>query len=409
MGKPLGELDPRELQFALRKVTEALATELACPTPQGPNWSEFEWIVARAVAAMHGVSPLLSRALRWQGPPGWKQFLEQQRAHTAARHSRIHELLGRIDGAAKDSGVAAVALKGVALHAMGVYSVGDRPMADIDLLVRPADVQRSVGMLQSLGFRQSLETWKERVFSPIDDRQSADLGEHENNIIKVELHERICERLPWRITDATDVVFPAHVNPGLNGYSSKASLMTHLLLHAAGTMPTRTLRLLHLHDLAQLASRMTTIDWGEVLAPGERGRPLWWASPPLELTARYFPKAIAPQVLASFADQCPWLLTCVSRRRTLYDVSFSYPWIDAFPGVEWSQSLPEALQYAASRLRPSAEHKAQRKYVARAEAWVKGSQWPHLSQSRRVLRWVTSHPTRPLTAHAVNAAIAQAQ
>jgi hypothetical protein len=70
------------LQAMLRKITERFARELAEPAPLAPEWSEFEWIVARAVAAMHGVSPLLSRTLCWQGPVGWAEFLEEQRTHT---------------------------------------------------------------------------------------------------------------------------------------------------------------------------------------------------------------------------------------------------------------------------------------------------------------------------------------
>src|SRR5258708_30571040 len=87
---------PVALEGILRKITEVLAKELACPTQVAPDWSEFEWIVARAVAAMHGVSPLLSRALRWQGPAGWTGFLEDQRAHTAKRHVCIDDLLRRV-------------------------------------------------------------------------------------------------------------------------------------------------------------------------------------------------------------------------------------------------------------------------------------------------------------------------
>jgi hypothetical protein len=107
---------PRVLEATLRKVTEGLAKELACPTQYAPDWSGFEWTVARAVAAMHGVSPLLSRTLRWQGPAGWVQSLAEQRAHTAKRRARIDGLLRLIDQAAREAGVAVVPLKGAALH-----------------------------------------------------------------------------------------------------------------------------------------------------------------------------------------------------------------------------------------------------------------------------------------------------
>src|SRR5271155_1229442 len=99
---------PRKRQAALTQVTERLAHELAHPTPKAPEWSDFEWLIARAVAAMHGVSPLLSRALHWQGPAGWADFLEEQRAHTVGRHVRIDELLLGIDRLARTQGVAAM-------------------------------------------------------------------------------------------------------------------------------------------------------------------------------------------------------------------------------------------------------------------------------------------------------------
>jgi len=39
----------------------------------------------------------------------------------------------RIDERGAPEGIAAVALKGAALHAIGLYAIGERPMADIDL------------------------------------------------------------------------------------------------------------------------------------------------------------------------------------------------------------------------------------------------------------------------------------
>src|SRR5258708_8268436 len=381
--------EPVALDRTLGKIPEVRAQELACPTQVAPDWSEFEWIMARAVAAMHGVSPLLSRALRWQGPAGWTGFLEQQRAHTAKRNVRIDDLLLRLDQRTSEAGIAAVALKGVALHALGVYQAGERPMADIDLLVQPADVHRTAAMLESLGYAESFTTWKERVFTRIDEREPALLGEHSNNGVKIELHERICERLPLRITDVSEHIFPPHPQPGLNAYPSKASLMIHLLLHASGAMAFQSLRLLHLHDLARLSSQMTEEDWEWVLKAGERGERSWWAFPPLNLTSRYFPSKIPVGVLTTLADDCPYLLKRAARHRILCDVSYSHLWVDAFPGMVWSQSLREVLGYVASRVRPSPKHTAFRAHTAKAEAGSNGGHWSRLSPPRRILHCIT--------------------
>jgi hypothetical protein len=398
---------PEELHPTLCEVTERLARELANPTSCAPVWSDYEWTMARAVAAMHGISPLLSRSLQWQGPSTWTRFLEEQRTHTVARHSRIQVLLGSIDQKACEAGIAVTALKGAALHELGLYTIGERPMADIDLLVRPTDAERTAALLASLGYRQSGETWRERIFTAADEHAPAALGEHAKNNLKVELHERICEKLPWRLTDATQFMFPLRPRPGLNAYPSNASLMRHLLLHAAGSMAFQGLRILQLHDIALLAARMSESDWNEIAGASSRGVRMWWAFPPLELMSRYYQSRVPTRVLAALHNDCSYFLRALATRKSLVDVSYSYLWVKAFPGIEWSQTIPELLAFAASRVRPETKHMAFRERVAKTEAWAKQGQWSSLSQGRRILRWMTSRPTRPVTMHAVRAALAQ--
>jgi hypothetical protein len=402
-----GEPRPAALQAALIKVTEALARELGSPNPTPPDWSDFEWAVAPAVAAMHGVSPLLSGVLRWQGPRPWVKFLREQRAHVAERHARIERLLSRIDQLGRAEGVAIVALKGAALHAIGLYREGDRPMADVDLLVRPQDVRRAAQLIESLEYYEHRKSWKERAFAPRDGHEAGKLGEHSRNDIMIELHDRICEKLPLHTTDITAIVFPAQPRAGLNQYPSRAALLVHLLLHAAGSMAFQSLRLLQLHDLALLAVRMTAADWDELLQwrTGKRG--LWWALPPLQLLSRYYSLEIPGRVLGRLKLECPWFLHQTVQRRCLSDVSFSHLWVDAFPGIEWSQSVREMLSYARSRVRPDREHLALRGTTTDAQPWAASSQWSALSQTRRILHWVVRRQTRPATMHVVRAALAQ--
>jgi hypothetical protein len=399
---------PPILHAMLRKITETFARELSGAAPLAPQWTDFEWTLARAVAAMHGVSPVLSRVLRWEGPEGWRQFIDAQRAHTVQRHARIAELLQLLDRRTRGAGIAALALKGAALHAMGLYIPGDRPMADIDLLVRPADAPRTARLLESLSFRQSGQTWKETLFTPVDDHRHCELGENSGNDVKIELHERIGEKLPWRVTDASDLIFPQCPRPGLNAYPSKAVLLIHLLLHAAGSMTTRLLRLLQLHDLARLSSLMSEGDWDEMLAHGSHGQRLWWAYPPLMLLSGYYPSMIPGRVLATLAGDCPYFLKRAARQRTLHDHSCSYLWVEALPGIEWAQSVAEILEYTASRVWPGAGHIAQRRQIAETAASADRGPWAGLSQGRRILRWIASRQARPVTMHSVHAALARA-
>ena len=118
----------------------------------------------------------------------------------------IAAALAALDDRARTQGLAAVALKGAALHALNVYVPGERPMADIDLLVPAADAARAAQLLASLGYIQTGAIWKHQMFEHSQARAQArawqaaqprlPLGEHANYPIKIELHTRIAEKLP---------------------------------------------------------------------------------------------------------------------------------------------------------------------------------------------------------------------
>jgi hypothetical protein len=389
------------LRGTLRKITERLAGELAQPSLLAPDWSPTEWRVARAVAVIHCVSPLLSGVLRWEGPTHWRDFLNGQKAHVLARQGRIQELLDQIDTRCRESGIAIVGLKGLALHSMGFYRAGERPMADLDLLVQPGDTARTGQVLQALGFSESCPSWKHIIFMPKVCNLHEGLGEHADNYLKVELHSRIAEKLPLRITDVTESVYPRTPRPGLNAYPSNAALMTHLLIHAAGSMVFRSVRLLQLHDIALVCARMTVSDWGEL-------NKQWWALPPLQLTARYYPDAVPADMLAALAKRCPRTLRHLARHRRLSDVSLSYPWIEAFPGIAWSRSCAEIVEYIGGRVWPDKELRRLRVEQVATDVASAATQWGRLSQRQRTLRWLTSRPLRVETLYALRLALAQA-
>jgi hypothetical protein len=396
--------EARAIQAALRTTTETLAHSLAGRSAPAAEWSDYEWRIAKATAAIHGVSALLHGLPGPQGPSDWMRFLREQRQHVLDRHGRIQELLRQIDTRARNEGLACVALKGAALHALGLYEPGERPMADVDLLVAEADAGRARRLIESFGFHRELVTWKHDVFAPGSGGVAGALGEHATDPIKIELHSGIAEAFPMNVTSITRTVWPECPTPGLNPYPSRSALMAHVLLHAAGTTVFRSLRLLHLHDIARLSQRMTQADWNELLFPADDAA-RWWALPPLQLTARYFRDAIPAYVLDALAADCPRLLRGHYRMQTLSDVSLSRLWVDAFPGIEWSGSAVEMVRYVGSRLRPSAETLALRRALLRSAPAGSQSQWQQLSQGRRMLRWLTSRPARDETLRVVHAAL----
>ena len=349
---------------------------------------------------MQGVSALLQRRSAWQGGGGWAAFLEAQRCHIERRHRRIESTLVQLHELSRDAKFSMVALKGAELHARGIYVPGERPMADIDLLVRPVDIPAATALIESLGYVGYEESWKERVFVPLSGRTSNSLGENADNPIKIELHRHLIERLPWKFTQLPAEVMPTNALPGLNRYFSTSALMLHLLLHAAGAMPTRALRLIQLHDIAELSRRMSAVDWSEIIEV-QKTASLWWAFPPLHLTARYYPSCIPSDVLKVLEVACPGGLRRMARRNLFFDYSHSYLWVEAFPGIRWCRSLPQMIEYAANRILPSATVERQRHRQATSEQYASRSDWAKRSQGSRVLRWLTSRPMRPSALHAI--------
>jgi hypothetical protein len=399
---------PDVVQEALRKTTERLAHELGMPTEVTPSWSEFEWRAARAAAAIHGVGPLLASSLRWRGPPGWQTFLAEQRDHTESRHRRIESLSKLLDERSREAGIPLVALKGAALHSLGFYEPGERPMADLDFLVEEPDLAAAARLLEDQCFSEELRYWKNRVFTPAIAQPTSGLGEHRDNYIKIELHWRIREKLPLELTDISEFVFPASPHPGINRYPSRAALLMHLVLHAAGAMASRELRLVHLHDLALVSREMLNKEWEEILCQGESGQyGPWWFLPPLQLTLQYYPDIVPSAVLWRLRRGCPARLSRISARRILTDVSLSSVWIHAFQGIEWSRSAGERVKYMLARVRPDDEARAIRQVDAKSARWACESGWHGLSQKSRIVRWISSRPTRSATMYAIREALAQ--
>jgi len=390
----------KTVRAGLRRTTAALATELARPGAATPDWSELEWRLAMAAAAVHGVSPLLHGPSAW-AHAHWRRFLASQHEHVETRHHRIVALLQQIDVAARDAGLAMTPLKGAALHALGIYAPGDRPMADIDLLIREDDLEPAPRLLGDLGHVRSFDHWRHRVFKPAIGTAPRVLGEHRDTPINIELHTHIRERLPVSVIDISERIRPREPVPGLNAYPSRRALLAHLLLHAAGNICGRSLRLLHLHDIALVARSLQPAEWSFLWEAG----PCWWALPPLQMVARHYRDAIPAAVLTGLSDSCPVVLRMVSRRQTLMDASCSDLWLHAFPGIEWSRSPAEAARFVAARVRPSVEKIRERDDMVRTQLWLHDQDWVTATQRRRILTWLTRRVPRMDMMFAVRAAL----
>jgi Uncharacterised nucleotidyltransferase len=391
------ELPPFAItEAALHKATAALARELISPSETAPDWNEFEWRVASSVSAMQGVSAILAGSLKWRGPQYWESFLASQVHHSRLRHERIGKILTTLECEMHAADIAFVPLKGSALRDLQIHAPGVRPMGDIDLLVRPQDVGKSVEVLRKIGYVAKFSMQRHLVLAPADMSIPEGLGEHCDAPYKIELHTAIAEALPITMVDITDRIWAQNRRAGTNRYATLEALMCHLLLHAAGNMRANALRLMQLIDIAILARRFGPANWRALIDTSQRGG-AWWMYPPLALTAQYLPGEIPPEALRMARDICPLLLRRAAARHTLETVSWSNLRIAALPGYEWSRSPLELLRFARSRLVPQQQKFAELADGVRHQPDLLRIPWYQQSHARRILRWLTSRPPRVQT------------
>jgi len=383
------------LARALRETTERLAGELVAPSSQAPAWNDLQWRVARATAAIQGTSALLANRLRWKGPADWHEFLETQRHFCLQRERAVDRLLADLDGALRATGAAAVALKGSALRRLALYAEGERPMSDVDILVGASQRERVATAMAKFDYRPAYDTPRHAVYEPARKHEAVDFGEHPRNAHQIDVHQELNEELPVRKVDITARILPALSTPGLNAYPDSAALMTHLLLHAAGNLRVNSLRQLQLHDIALLAPTLSGGDWRRLLEPCSWG--LWWMLPPLRLVARYYPGTIPASVLENIRSATGGVLRLSTARLTLTEVSLSNLRIAAFPGITWSCSLGEALQFARGRVLPSRQGLAEIEQLRAKMPVLNQVPWYGESHLVRILRWVFTRPPRVQT------------
>jgi len=379
----------RVVAAALRKTTEHLAAEIRTPGVHAPPWSELEWTIARAAAAMQGISALLAGRLRWRGPGRWSDFLQEQRDQTLARERLADQILARIDASTRARGIGVVVLKGAALRRRSLYADGERPMGDIDLLTHPRDGHAVACALATLEYRESADCERHKVYITGALGTPAGIGESIDNSFPIEVHPAIFEPLPVTQVDITARILPAVLARGLNDYPSPAALMSHLLLHAAGNMRANALRFIQLQDLALLGRSLGAADWHELCGPAP-----WWALPPLLLAERYLGDFVPRDRRRALESACPWWLRSVVHRRTLTDLSWSNLRIAALPGVEWSRTPLEALRYARSRIRPSHAALDKLRDALVLQPHLERIPWYGLPHSARILRWLFTRPPR---------------
>jgi hypothetical protein len=292
-----------------------LATWLEGPDPVRAGaigrWSPSAWTAFRQVVTMHGLAPHLAGLLPGSAvgevmPPASLEWLATQARQNADRIRRMHDELEVILAAAAVAGIEVMPLKGAVLGTVPGADSARRPMADLDLLVRPADRAPMREILVGLGYRHVPERHRrpthEVFVDPGGGRVVEPDGEHPDNPRKVELHVEVKRHLwgwvddddltdeLWRGASKGRVVGQPAMLPRLD------SLLAHLVIHATSDLLAGRGRLVQWLDLGVVAPLVG--DLGGLPHPR-------LAYPTLRLAQRVLPGALGGTDLAGLEGQVP--------------------------------------------------------------------------------------------------------
>ncbi|GAB4446250.1 MAG: nucleotidyltransferase family protein [Anaerolineae bacterium] len=285
---------------ALAQLCDTLAAWLNPAEAQNPHWSAAAWQTFQFASRVHGVAPLLHiplAAASWLDE-STRSWLDEQYQLNSQRLTRMQTELQEILALFNRRHIPLLPLKGSILAPLYYPDPGLRPMADLDVLIHPADFAASARLLAELGYRQETVHWKHTEFCKPDNRRVVSTnGEHPDNPRKLELHLRCRETFGGPTVELTGLMW-ANAAPGtLLGQPAllprPEALWLHLLVHATYHIWQGKGRLIHLYDLALLVPHLDD-PWPWLEAVDGR-----FTYPALALLKKYFPAAVEDSLLAA--------------------------------------------------------------------------------------------------------------
>jgi hypothetical protein len=196
--------------------------------------------------------------------PGW---LEIEDERNRVRIERLLDELRATLRAFAVAGLPVMPLKGAILATRPGSDPFRRPMADLDLLVRPGDRDAARSTLTSLGYRRRPERNRRPTHDtfelPGNDRVVAVDGEHPDNPRRIELHTEVRRHLwTWvEDDDLTGFLWAGAVEGTVLGELAilplAPALRAHLAIHAASDLLMARGRLVQWLDLAEVAGGLT--------------------------------------------------------------------------------------------------------------------------------------------------------
>ena len=214
---------------------------------------------------------LLARGLTDALPPPIRDELMDRCRRTAAANARLQGELTDVVAALRDGGVEAIWLKGVLL-ALDIHGhLAWRPAGDIDLLVRPAELERAASILVEAGYRPHRPYTLEAIVASTHHLPPFSMDGRSS----VELHWTLLPPgAPYDVPP--DELWECAVPTSVGGVDALGLSPEHLLLHQCLHTSYRHLFAGGLHpacDIAGVVERHgDALDWAALVATAHRWR-----------------------------------------------------------------------------------------------------------------------------------------
>jgi hypothetical protein len=232
-----------------------------------------DWAAVGRMAARCGVAPLLHHRLSELGltaalSDDSVRSLRLAYLRTAALNTRLYHRLGIVLRELRRRDIPAIVLKGAYLAEAVYGNVGLRPMGDVDLLVRLADIERLEEALAPLGVSPLMGLAELYVTTKCHVNYASAGGEH------FEFHHNL---LPTTVLPAhfdLDALWSAAVETEIAGVPTLALAPPDLLLHLCAHL-FKHVEFWGLRGLCDISETIhhfgTSIDWSAVVERSRRG------------------------------------------------------------------------------------------------------------------------------------------